>query len=206
MNKGLFIVLEGGEGSGKTSVAKLLKEKLENLGQDVIITREPGGVDVAEDIRDIIMENKLNPISEALLFAAARREHLDHKVLPAINNDTIVICDRYIDSSIVYQGGARKLGEDKIRDLNLWATDNILPDLTFFLDVRPTVGLARIACDENREINRFDDCDIEFHNDLYSCYNKLFLNRDNSHIINGEQKLEVVVDDIIKVIMEYING
>ncbi len=206
MQKGLFIVLEGGEGSGKTSVAKIVSQALKDMNMDVIITREPGGVDVAEDIRSIIMDNKLNPISEALLFAAARREHLDHKVLPAINNNTTVICDRYIDSSIVYQGGARKLGEDKIRDLNLWATDNILPDLTFFLDVRPNIGLARIAASDDREVNRFDESDIEFHNDLYSCYNKLFLNRDNSHIINGEQDINQVASDIIFVIKEYING
>ena len=155
MKKGYFITIEGGEGSGKSTLADNLKISLEAKGFEVLITREPGGIEVSEKIRSVIMDYDITPKTEALLFAAARVEHLEKKVIPAINKGIIVISDRYIDSSVVYQGFARGLGVDTIRDLNLWATDNFLPSLTLFLNIDPQIGINRIM-DNDRQTNRFD--------------------------------------------------
>lgn len=202
MSRGLFIVLEGGEGSGKTTLAKNLADKFD---QECILTREPGGVEVAEEIRNTIMDYELNPKTEALLFAAARCEHLNQKVIPALNNGVHVISDRYIDSSVVYQGFAKGLGMDKILDLNHWATDNMIPDISFCLDIDPQVGLERIA-KNNRETNRFDANDLQFHLDLNTGYKKLFTNRENSYIIDATQSIEAITDQVYQIIMDYLHG
>ena len=110
LKSGIFIVLEGGDGSGKTTQAKLIAEYLKNNGFSVVLTREPGGVDTAEKIRTIILNEDVDPVTEALLFASARREHLVKKVIPALNEGKIVICDRFLYSSLAYQGYARGLG------------------------------------------------------------------------------------------------
>ena len=128
---GLFITIEGPEGSGKTTVAKKVVEQLENEGYKVLYTREPGGVGIAEKIRDIILDvnnTNLDPRSEALLYAASRRQHLIEKVVPALNNGYIVICDRFVDSSLAYQGHARGIGIDEIYNINLFAIDTMFPD------------------------------------------------------------------------------
>ncbi len=203
MNKGLFITLEGGEGAGKTSVAKLVCQRLIDDGYMCIITREPGGVKVAEEIRDTIMNYNVNAKTEALLFAAARSEHLHQKVLPAIAAKKIVICDRFIDSSIIYQGFAKNLGMDTIKKLNQWATDDIKPDLSILIDVPPEIGLSRINEGE-REINRFDQNDLKFHQDIYDGYQQLFTNRDNRCIVDGKVSLAEVVQKVYELIKEQI--
>ncbi len=205
MNKGLFIVLEGGEGSGKTTLASKLSASFNKDNISNILTREPGGVEVAEDIRSVIMNYDLNPKSEALLFAAARCEHLNQKVLPALNLGTHVICDRYIDSSVVYQGFTKGLTTEYIYDLNLWVTDNFLPNITFFLDIDPKIGLSRIA-NNNRETNRFDDNDIEFHNTLRKGYLELFKDRANSYIIDASKSPDEIYQEVMNIIKGYING
>lgn len=170
---GLFISFEGGEGSGKTTIAKMIKKQLEKEGYKVTLTREPGGVDIAEKIRNVIVDvnnSSMDKKTEALLYAASRRQHLVEKVIPALNNNEIVICDRFIDSSLVYQGIARGIGIDEVYQMNLFATENILPKRTIFFDIKPELGLERIYANKNREINRLDLESIEFHNKVYEGY------------------------------------
>lgn len=197
----MFISLEGGEGSGKTTISTLLAEKLKNDGYEVVITREPGGIDVAEKIRNIILNYNLNEKTEVLLFAAARIEHLEHVIKPAINAGKIVICDRYIDSSIVYQGVARNQGIEAVRDLNYWVTNRYLPDLTFFFDIEPELALNRIKASE-REVNRFDQEKIEFHHKIYHAYQELANSDSRIKSINANQDIEEVLTDIYQVIKE----
>lgn len=176
MKKGKFITFEGGEGSGKTTIIELLKNSLENDGYKVVTTREPGGVEIAEQIRNVILDKNntaMDARCEALLYAAARRQHLVEKVIPAIEAGYIVLCDRFIDSSLVYQGMGREIGVDEVYNLNLFATQDYLPELTLFFDIEPEHGLARISNDENREINRLDLEKEEFHQRVYEGYKQL---------------------------------
>lgn len=146
MARGIFVVFEGGEGGGKSTQAALLSQYLSDVGREVIRTREPGGVPSAEAIRDLVLDPAhagLDPRAEALLFAAARAEHVSRLIRPALDRAAIVLCDRYIDSSLAYQGAARGLGVDWIAEISGWATDDLLPDLTIVLDVEPSTGLER---------------------------------------------------------------
>jgi dTMP kinase len=169
---GLFITFEGGEGSGKTTIASMIEEALSKEGYNVVLTREPGGVPIAEQIRDVIVDPKntaMDPRTEALLYAASRRQHLVEKVLPAKKNHSIIICDRFIDSSLVYQGVARGIGIEKVYQMNLFATEDIMPDLTIFFDVKPEIGLQRVMSGD-REVNRLDMEKLDFHQDVYNGY------------------------------------
>lgn len=145
---GYFIVFEGGEGAGKSTQEALLAESLISAGHAVVRTREPGGTPAAEIMRDLVLNpayEGLDARAEALLFAAARGEHVARVVRPAIERGDVVICDRYLDSSVAYQGFGRDLGADRIRDLSLWATYGLVPDLTIVLDISPGVGLSRLS-------------------------------------------------------------
>lgn len=162
----MFITIEGPEGSGKTTATNRVVEELIKRGYDVVRTREPGGTPIAEQIRNVILDKQntaMDPRTEALLYAAARRQHLVEKIWPATKEGKLVICDRYIDSSLAYQGGARGLGIQEIIDINMFATDNTWPDLTILFDIEPEMGLARIAKNADREVNRLDLEKIEFH-------------------------------------------
>lgn len=170
---GTFITFEGGEGSGKTTIAHLIKDKLEKEGYSVVLTREPGGVSIAEQIRDVIVDvnnTNMDARTEALLYASSRRQHLVEKVIPALKDDKIVICDRYVDSSMVYQGIARGLGIDEVYNMNLFATKNILPNLTIFFDIQPELGLQRVYSNKDREVNRLDLETLDFHQKVYDGY------------------------------------
>ncbi|MBO6280140.1 MAG: dTMP kinase [Bacilli bacterium] len=163
----MFITLEGPEGSGKTTAVEAAVKALEAKGYEIVRTREPGGTPIAEQIRNVILDKantKMDPRTEALLYAASRRQHLVEKVWPALKEGKIVICDRYLDSSLAYQGGARGLGVDNVLNINLFATENTWPDLTLLFDIKPEIGLQRIASNANREVNRLDLEKIEFHN------------------------------------------
>ena len=163
----MFITLEGPEGSGKTTAVDAAVKALEGMGYEIVRTREPGGTPIAEQIRNVILDKantKMDPRTEALLYAASRRQHLVEKVWPALKEGKIVICDRYLDSSLAYQGGARGLGVEEILNVNLFATENTWPDLTLLFDIKPEVGLARIASNADREVNRLDLEKLEFHN------------------------------------------
>lgn len=170
---GVFITFEGGEGSGKTTIANMIQKTLAQEGYHVVLTREPGGVEIAEKIRDIIHDVKyvnMDRKTEALLYAASRRQHLVEKVIPALENDAIVICDRFVDSSMVYQGIARGIGIDEVYQMNLFATENILPKRTIFFDIQPEDGLKRVYANKDREVNRLDLENIDFHRKVYQGY------------------------------------
>lgn len=162
----MFITLEGPEGSGKTTAIQEAVNKLIEMGYEIVRTREPGGTDISEQIRNVILDKsntKMDPRTEALLYAASRRQHLVEKVWPALKEGKIVICDRYLDSSLAYQGAARGLGVDNVLSINLFATENTWPDLTLLFDLPPEVGLSRISKNADREVNRLDLEKLDFH-------------------------------------------
>ena len=192
----MFITLEGPEGSGKTTAVSDAVKRLEEMGYEIVRTREPGGTPIAEQIRNVILDKentKMDPRTEALLYAASRRQHLVEKVWPAIKEGKIVICDRYLDSSLAYQGGARGLGIDEVLNINLFATENTWPDLTLLFDLDPTIGLNRIAQNSEREVNRLDLEKIDFHNKVRESF-LLLAKRypERFVIIDASQPREVV--------------
>jgi dTMP kinase len=205
MAKGLFITFEGGEGSGKTSIITRLVPMLEKLGQNVLTSREPGGVKIAEDIRNIILNPENTQMcyeTEALLFAASRLQHLREKVIPALESGKLVICDRYLDSSLVYQGYSRGLGFEKVMQVNAFALE-YMPEKTFFIDVKPSVGLERLKGRE--KCDRLDKEKLEFHDKIYQGYKELArLYPDRIVTINGERDIEEIVLDIYNQILSLL--
>ena len=172
----MFITLEGPEGSGKTTAVESAVKKLEEMGYQIVRTREPGGTPISEQIRNVILDKAntaMDGRTEALLYAASRRQHLVEKVWPALRKGKIVICDRYLDSSLAYQGAARGLGVDEILNINLFATENTWPDLTLLFDLKPEIGLARINANANREVNRLDLEKLDFHNKVREAFLEL---------------------------------
>ena len=200
----MFITLEGPEGSGKTTAVKAAVAKLQELGYQVVQTREPGGTPIAEQIRNVILDKantKMDPRTEALLYAASRRQHLVEKVWPAIKEGKIVICDRYLDSSLAYQGGARGLGVDNILNVNLFATENTYPDLTLLFDIKPELGLERIAKNSDREVNRLDLEKIEFHNKVRQTFLELSKRYPDRYVVIDASKS---IEEVQKATMDAI--
>ena len=201
----MFITLEGPEGSGKTTAVEFAVKKLEEMGYQIVRTREPGGTPIAEQIRNVILDKQntaMDPRTEALLYAASRRQHLVEKVWPAIKEGKIVICDRYLDSSLAYQGGARGLGIDEILNINLFATENTWPDLTLLFDIKPEIGLQRISANANREVNRLDLEKIDFHNKVRDSF-LLLAKRypERFIIIDASRDREQVAKDTLEAIL-----
>ncbi|WP_083285862.1 dTMP kinase [Microbacterium sp. BH-3-3-3] len=161
---GLFVTFEGGDGAGKTTQASLLEQWVRSDGRDVVRTREPGGTEVGVRIRDIVLHHRghINARAEALLYAADRAHHVETVVQPAIARGDVVIQDRYLDSSVAYQGAGRVLDADDVRALSLWATDGLLPDLTVLLDLDPTAARARLDADD-KPFDRLEAEKNEFH-------------------------------------------
>jgi dTMP kinase len=193
----MFITLEGPEGSGKTSVMKEVIARLRQEGFVIEETREPGGTPIAEQIREVILnkENtKLDPRAEALLLAASRRQNLVEKIWPALKAGKIVICDRFIDSSLAYQGGARGLGIEPVLSINLFATESSYPQLTLLFDIPPELGLKRIAANANREINRLDLEQLSFHQKVRDTYLNLAKRfKDRYVVIDASLPLATVI-------------
>lgn len=155
----MFIAFEGGEGAGKSTQEERLAAHLIERGYDVVRTREPGGTPTGEAIRAIVLSptyQGLDDRAEALLFAASRGEHVARVIRPALERGAVVVCDRYLDSSVAYQGAGRNLGVDAVRELSLWATDALLPDLTVVLDIDPQIGLARLDSRDRLEAEPLD--------------------------------------------------
>ncbi|MGG3573676.1 dTMP kinase [Bacillus gobiensis] len=205
---GVFITFEGPEGAGKTTILQKVKERLEKDGHSVIATREPGGIDIAEQIRQVILKEEntaMDAKTEALLYAAARRQHLVEKVLPELKSGKIVLCDRFIDSSLAYQGFARGLGIDEVYSINQFAIGDAMPDLTIYFDIDPEEGLKRIEESSHREKNRLDLETIEFHKRVQQGYQeviKRFTNRIET--VSAERSIEDVCHDVYSIIQKKI--
>ena len=201
-----FITFEGGEGCGKSTVLKAIKERLESEGVSVVLTREPGGTPIAEQIRNVILDKgntAMDARTEALLYAASRRQHLVEKIWPALQEGKTVLCDRYLDSSLAYQGGARGLGIDEVLSINLFATEGTYPDLTLLFDLEPEQGLARIAANQNREVNRLDLEKLDFHHQVRNNFLALAKRYPDRYvIIDASQPLSDVIEDAYKAIKE----
>lgn len=194
----MFITIEGPEGSGKTSVINAVVLRLEAEHFEILRTREPGGTPIAEQIRDVILDTAntaLDPRAEALLYAASRRQHLVEKIWPALKEGKIVICDRFLDSSLAYQGGARGLGVSKVLKVNLFATEGFFPDLTLLFDIDPKKGLERIAKTKNREVNRLDLEKLSFHKKVRSMFLRLAQKYASRYVILDASK---PFDDVVK--------
>lgn len=197
---GLFITLEGGEGAGKTTIANAVIDKLSTIGIETLYTREPGGIKIAEKIREVILDRdhtEMDCRTEALLYAAARRQHLVEKVKPAMDEGRIVLCDRFVDSSIVYQGYARGIGMDEVREINQFAIEGFMPDLTIFFDIKPEIGLARIAANDSREVNRLDLEGLAFHELVYEGYKKQAkMNPERIVSVDATKSVETLTDEV----------
>jgi len=211
---GLFIVLEGGEGCGKSTIADYLFKRLSSNGYRVLLTREPGGVKISEQIRNIILDNnnkEMDPMTEALLYAASRRQHLIEKVIPELESNGIVICDRFIDSSLAYQGYARGLGIDNIMKLNSFAiqdpksSNKYFPDLSIFLDIDPIKGLDRVKS-RGEKLNRLDKEKLGFHYLVREGYNKIIQTNNYIIKIDASEELSVVEEKVYNKVLELITS
>ena len=201
----MFITFEGPEGSGKTTILKLITEELISRGLQILNTREPGGTAISEEIRGIILDTKntdLDPRAEALLYAASRRQHLVQKIWPALKEGKIVLCDRYLDSSLAYQGVAREIGIEEILNINMFATENTFPDLTIYFDISPEVGLERIKRNSKREVNRLDLEKINFHKKVRAGFHEVAERYPNRFVIvNADRGIEEIYHDVLAIII-----
>lgn len=206
----IFITLEGPDGSGKTTIAKMIVENLVNRGYEVVFTREPGGISISEQIRDIILNKEnteMDGRTEALLYAASRRQHIAQKIIPALKENKIVICDRFVDSSLAYQGVGRDIGIDEVMSINQFAIDNVMPKLTIYFDVSPEIGIERINANKNREVNRLDLEKMAFHSKVRNGYlevAKRFPNRIKK--IDASLSINEVYAEAIKLIDEALEN
>ena len=206
----MFITFEGGEGSGKTSAMNYIEETLKSLGYEIVRTREPGGTPIAEEIRNVILDKKntnMDIRTEALLYAASRRQHLIEKVWPALKEGKIVLCDRYLDSSLAYQGGARGIGIENVLEVNMFATEGTFPDLTLLFDITPEHGLERINKNKDREVNRLDLEKLEFHHKVRE--NFLFLAnkyKERFVIVDASKSVKEVREQALKTILERLQN
>lgn len=210
--KGIFITIEGPDGAGKTSVIKeLIPMLVKTVQQEIVATREPGGSRIAEEIRELILnpENtEMDIRTEALLYAAGRRQHLIEKIIPALEAGKVVICDRFVDSSLAYQGVARGIGVSEVAKINQFATENLSPDLTLYLDIEAHLGLERINQNkENRQFDRLDQETLEFHEKVRSAYLDIAKEQSDRIVqIDASQELEKVVEECYQTIIKKITG
>lgn len=203
--KAYFISVEGGEGAGKSTVINAIQQVLAAKGLEVVTTREPGGIKIAEQIREVILDKdniEMDGLTEACLYAAARRQHIVERVKPALDSNKILLCDRFIDSSLAYQGHARGLGMNIIWELNAPIIEDCMPDLTLLLDVDPAVGLARIFKNQ-RFTNRLDLAGIEFHKKVQEGYHLLAKEfPDRIVLLDANGETENVVSAVIQLLEE----
>lgn len=202
MHKGLFVTFEGGEGSGKSTLARLVADQLTKDGFDCLITREPGGTDIAEQIRNILLtknpQEELLPEAETLLFAAARTQHVETKIKPAVAAGKIVISDRWLGSSVAYQGYARRLGIQEVLDINDFGIKGYRPDMEFFIDILPEDAFKRIT---GRGVaDRIESEGMDFHNKVYNGLKINHANNTYSIKVNGYLRPEQITKYIVELI------
>ena len=181
MTTGFFIAFEGGEGAGKSTQTDLLSKRLADEGFSVVVTREPGGTPTAEKIRSVLLDPTITDMpdqAEALLFAASRADHAANLIRPALENGSVVICDRYLESSVAYQGFGRNLGGTYIRELSEWATQGLLPDFTVYLDVP-----AQVSLDRRKGTDRMEIQSLDFHMQTQQAFRDLAKNSQAAHIV-----------------------
>ena len=198
--RGIFITIEGPDGSGKTTALQQVVPRLQQeMNRKVVATREPGGSPIAEKIRSLILDpshTDMDSRTEALLYAASRRQHLIEKVLPVLESGDVIFCDRFVDSSIAYQGYARGIGEEGIREINQFATEGIEPDVTLYIDVPAEVGIQRIHANlDEREYNRLDQEKLDFHEKVRAGYQHLAqANPERIVVVDGTMSRESVAE------------
>lgn len=204
--RGKFITVEGTDGAGKSTQIELLVKYLQNNGFEVVVTREPGGTSISEKIREIILDvenSEMSDITEALLYAASRAQHINQKIKPAVENGKVVICDRFVDSSIAYQGYARGLDMSLIEDVNMYAVDGMVPDATLFFDIKPEIGIARKK--NVQSLDRIEKEALDFHYKVYNGYKEL-LEKYPQRIkrIDAEKDVEEVHAQVVEVLKEIL--
>lgn len=206
--RGKFITIEGTDGSGKSTQIELLMDYLRKKGADVIFTREPGGTQISEKIREIILDvdnSEMTGITEALLYAAARSQHVEEKIIPALEAGKIIICDRFVDSSIAYQGAARGLGAEKIMGINEAALHGIMPDTTLFFDLSPEKGILRKK--NERALDRLEKEKMDFHEKVYEGYKNLCKKYpERIKPIDADRSIDEVHSEVIEVIDGLLKG
>lgn len=205
--EGKLITFEGIDGSGKTTVikkvVKILNDHIDS--QNIIYTREPGGSQIAEEIRNVILGKNSDGIdgkTEALLYAASRRQHLVEKILPALNEGKYVLCDRFVDSSIAYQGAGRGIDTQEIETINAFATEGLKPDLTFYFDLPPEEGLKRIEDHRQNEVNRLDKEQLSFYYKVRYGYQQI-IKKDPRRfiIIDASKSVDEIVENVISMLL-----
>ncbi|MEH7416758.1 dTMP kinase [Neobacillus drentensis] len=204
--KGVFITFEGPDGAGKTTIINLIAKEF----RSALLTREPGGIEIAEQIRRVILDKEniaMDPRTEALLYAAARRQHLIEKVKPALQEGKVVLCDRFVDSSLAYQGYARGLGMDEVYAINQFAIEDLSPELTIYFDIEPELGLKRINRNKGREVNRLDLENLDFHHKVREGYH-LLLKRFPARMVRVDASgtIEEVYQKTLSIIKERLAG
>ena len=195
---GLFITLEGGDGSGKSTQARLLTDWLEEQGRSVLRTREPGGTDVGLEIREIVLHHRgqISPRAEALLYAADRAQHIATTVRPALARGETVVQDRYLDSSVAYQGAGRVLDATEVRELSLWAAEGLLPDLTILLDLDETVARGRLDA-ANKRFDRLEAEKNEFHARVRAAFLALAADEPKRFlVVDADDTVDAIADAI----------
>lgn len=208
MDRGLFITLEGPDGSGKTTQIGNIAEYFRSKGREVVLTREPGGTEIGEKLRAILLDPQnagMSAETEMMIYAAARAQHTAELIGPAIERGAVVICDRFVDSSVAYQAFGRGLG-DMVKDVNKYAVADCVPDITFFLDIDPAVGRARIAAGRGEE-DRMEQEALDFHYRVYDGYKSISAYEPERVIrIDADRDEDVVRDEIIGYLGEYESG
>lgn len=196
--KGYFISFEGGEGAGKTTQIERLVQRLQAIGLKVIVTREPGGSCIGPQVRDLVLNvahRTLTPRAELLLYEADRAQHVEEKILPALEEGEVVVTDRYADSSVVYQGMSRGLGEAWVKKLNAFATADVTPDLTVVLDIPEAEGLARVR--SSRALDRMENENLSFHKKVRRGFLKLAKQSPRRYlVIDATKKPDVIAEAI----------
>lgn len=204
-----FITLEGSDGAGKTTaLRRVLRIIRPLLGKRLLLTREPGGNSIAEEVRKVILDPKnveMDARTEALLYAAARSQHVTQTILPALKRNRIVLCDRYVDSSIAYQGGGRQLGVRPIAQLNRYATRGLQPDLTIYFQIPAQVGLDRIKKYRQNDVDRLDREKITFYKRVNRTYHQLAVaDPQRIRVVNADQPIDQVVKQVVKILKQVI--